>query len=106
MSTRRAGRFEAFVHARAPSGCRTAVRLADDFRHARTVKPRRRLIRLRYERKSIIITSNRGASEWPGVFGDPLLASAAVDRLRHHAHILEIDGPSYRDPRAHPHATS
>ena len=64
------------------------------------------LIRLRYERKSIVITSNRGASEWPGVFGDPLLASAAVDRLRHHAHILEIDGPSYRDPRAHPRAAS
>jgi DNA replication protein DnaC len=64
------------------------------------------LIRLRYERKSMIITSNRGASEWPGVFGDPLLASAAVDRLRHHAHILEIDGPSYRDPRAHPRAAS
>jgi len=58
------------------------------------------LIRLRYERKAILITSNRGASEWPGVFGDPLLASAAVDRLRHHAHIIEIDGPSYRDPRA------
>lgn len=58
------------------------------------------LIRLRYERKAILITSNRSASEWPGVFGDPLLASAAVDRLRHHAHIIEIDGPSYRDPRA------
>lgn len=62
------------------------------------------LIRLRYERKAILITSNRTASEWPGVFGDPLLASAAVDRLRHHAHIIEIDGPSYRDPRAHPGA--
>lgn len=60
------------------------------------------LIRLRYERGSLIITSNRTAAEWPAVFGDPLLASAAVDRLRHHAHILEIDGPSYRDPRAHP----
>lgn len=59
------------------------------------------VIRLRYERRSIVITSNRSAAEWPGVFGDPLLASAAVDRLRHHAHIIEIDGPSYRDPRAH-----
>jgi len=59
------------------------------------------LIRLRYERRAIVITSNRSAAEWPGVFGDPLLASAAVDRLRHHAHIIEIDGPSYRDPRAH-----
>jgi DNA replication protein DnaC len=60
------------------------------------------LIRLRYERRAMIVTSNRSAAEWPGVFGDPLLASAAVDRLRHHAHIIEIDGPSFRDPRAHP----
>ena len=59
------------------------------------------LIRLRYERRATIITSNRTAAEWPAVFGDPLLASAAVDRLRHHAHIIEIDGPSSRDPRAH-----
>lgn len=58
------------------------------------------IIRLRYERRSIVITSNRSAAEWPGVFGDPLLASAAVDRLRHHAQIIEIDGPSYRDPKA------
>lgn len=60
------------------------------------------LIRHRYERGSIILTSNRAADEWAAIFGDPLLASAAVDRLRHHAHILEIDGPSYRDARAHP----
>lgn len=59
------------------------------------------IIRLRYERRSMIITSNRSAAEWPGVFGDPLLASAAVDRLRHHAHVIEIEGASYRDPRAH-----
>jgi DNA replication protein DnaC len=58
------------------------------------------IIRLRYERRSMIITSNRSAAEWPGVFGDPLLASAAVDRLRHHAHIIEIEGPSFRDPKA------
>lgn len=57
------------------------------------------IIRLRYERRSIIITSNRSAAEWPGVFGDPLLASAAVDRLRHHAHVIEIEGASFRDPR-------
>jgi len=59
------------------------------------------LIRLRYERGSLLITSNRTADEWTGIFGDPLLASAAVDRLRHHAHILEIEGPSFRDGRAH-----
>ncbi len=64
------------------------------------------LIRLRYERKSIVISVNRGASEWPGVFGDPPLASAAVDRLRHHAPIVESDGRSYLNPRELPRAAS
>jgi DNA replication protein DnaC len=49
------------------------------------------IIRLRYERRSMIITSNRSAAEWPRVLGDPLLASAVVDRRCHHARIIEID---------------
>ena len=59
------------------------------------------LIRLRYERRATIITSNRAVAEWPAVFGAPMLASVAVDRLRHQANVFEIDGPSHRDPRAH-----
>jgi len=44
----------------------------------------------------MIITSNRALEEWPPLFGDPLLASAAMDRLLHHAHILTMEGDSYR----------
>jgi DNA replication protein DnaC len=54
------------------------------------------LIRERYERKALIITSNRAFQEWPEVFGDALLASAALDRLTHHCHTLVITGQSYR----------
>jgi len=56
------------------------------------------LIRARYERGSMIITSNRAITEWPLLFGDPLMASAAMDRLLHHAHVLELEGDSYRNP--------
>lgn len=56
------------------------------------------LIRLRYERGSILITSNRALEELPSVFGDPLLASAAMDRLLDDAHVLVLEGDSYRNP--------
>ena len=62
------------------------------------------VINERYERGSILVTSNRDYSEWPEVFVDnPLLASAALDRLAHRAHRVTITGPSYRaqdKPRA------
>lgn len=54
------------------------------------------IITARYERRSIGITSNRALEEWPEVFGDSLLASAALDRLTHHVQTLVITGPSYR----------
>ncbi len=57
------------------------------------------LIRQRYERGSIILTSNRAVEEWPPLFKDELLASAAMDRLLHHAHVLVLDGDSYRNPK-------
>lgn len=50
----------------------------------------------RYERGSLIITSNRAFEEWPEVFNNDLLASAALDRLTHHSHTLVIRGESYR----------
>lgn len=50
----------------------------------------------RYERGSIILTSNRAPSEWPDLFLDPLLASAGLDRLLHHAEVLVITGTSFR----------
>jgi DNA replication protein DnaC len=56
------------------------------------------IIRLRYERGSLITTSNRAVEEWYPLFGDALMASAAMDRLLHHAHIIEMPGNSYRNP--------
>jgi len=54
------------------------------------------LISQRYERRSIGITSNRALEEWGEVFGNGLLASAALDRLTHHVQVLTITGRSYR----------
>lgn len=50
----------------------------------------------RYEKGSIILTSNRAPNEWPDVFLDPLLASAGLDRLGDRAEVLVINGASYR----------
>jgi len=57
------------------------------------------IIRERYEQRSILITSNRAPEEWVEIFGNPLLASAALDRLTHHAHVITINGASYRQKR-------
>jgi DNA replication protein DnaC len=54
------------------------------------------LIAERYERGSLIVTSNRALSEWPELLGDPLLASAGLDRLFHNAHAVTITGESFR----------
>lgn len=54
------------------------------------------IIHSRYERGSVIVTSNRSPAEWPDLFGNALLASAALDRLTHHARISIITGDSYR----------
>lgn len=54
------------------------------------------LIRERYERKALILTSNRALAEWPDAFANNLLASAALDRLTHHCHLPVIRGESYR----------
>ena len=56
------------------------------------------VIRSRYERGALIVTSNRAIEEWYPLFGDELVASAAMDRLLHHAHLVEIEGVSFRNP--------
>lgn len=56
------------------------------------------VVRQRYELTSTVITSNRAIEEWPPLFGNALLASAAMDRLLHHAHVVVIEGDSYRNP--------
>lgn len=56
------------------------------------------VIRLRYQRGALILTSNRDVQELGSLFGDALLASAAMDRLLHDAHVLVFEGDSYRNP--------
>ncbi|QUS59015.1 IS21-like element helper ATPase IstB [Pseudovibrio brasiliensis] len=58
------------------------------------------LVNARYEKGAMIMTSNRGFAEWGDVFGDPVVATALLDRLLHHAVVVQIDGASYR-LRAH-----
>ena len=61
------------------------------------------LIAERYERGSTLITSNLDFDEWDQAFAsNRLLASATLDRLRHNAYCIELDGPSYRDPKVAP----
>ena len=48
----------------------------------------------------MIITSNRALEEWPPLFVDELLASAALDRVMHHAHVVVIEGRSFRQPKS------
>jgi DNA replication protein DnaC len=50
----------------------------------------------RYERGSVIVTSNLPFDEWTSVFGSERLTGALLDRLTHHVHILEMNGESYR----------
>jgi DNA replication protein DnaC len=54
------------------------------------------VINERYEKGSIMLTSNRAPAEWPDLFGNPLLASAGLDRLAHHAEVVVITGHSFR----------
>ena len=54
------------------------------------------LIAKRYEKKSTIITTNIPFSKWGDTFNDSVIATAILDRLLHHSHIFQIDGPSYR----------
>ena len=49
-----------------------------------------------YERHSLIITSNKGFKDWGEIFGDKVIASAILDRLLHHSHVVNIKGSSYR----------
>ncbi len=54
------------------------------------------LVSARYERDSIILTSNKGFGEWCELLGDSVIASAVMDRQLHHSHILNVRGESYR----------
>jgi DNA replication protein DnaC len=54
------------------------------------------LVSARHERSSTILTSNKSFGDWGGTFGDAVLATAVLDRLLHHATVINIRGESYR----------
>jgi len=58
------------------------------------------LLAERYERRSVMITTNLVFSKWDQIFKDPMTTAAAVDRLVHHSVILELNLPSYRAEKA------
>jgi len=54
------------------------------------------LLAERYERGTVMLTSNLPFSKWEAIFKDPMTTAAAIDRLVHHSVILELNIPSYR----------
>lgn len=54
------------------------------------------LVNARYEKGAMILTSNRGFAEWGDIFASPVVATALLDRLLHHAVVIQIEGSSYR----------
>jgi DNA replication protein DnaC len=80
--------------------CRTSLMIIDEIGYL-TVSAGAgnlffQLVNARYERGAMILTSNHGFSEWGEVFGGPVVATALLDRLLHHAVVVHIEGASYR----------
>ncbi|NDJ54586.1 MAG: ATP-binding protein [Chloroflexi bacterium] len=94
------GRADGSYERRLQSYLRPDLLVLDDFglRPLRPPGPEDlyEIIDARYETGSIVLTSNRAPAEWAEVFHDPLLASAGLDRLLHHAEVLVMTGDSYR----------
>jgi DNA replication protein DnaC len=95
------GRADGTYERRLATYLRPELLLLDDFglRALRGHEPEDfyEVINERYERGSILVTSNRDYAEWPEAFGEnSLLASAALDRLAHRAHLITITGQSFR----------
>lgn len=94
------GRADGSLARRLQSYLRPDLLILDDFGLKPLVPPGPEdlydIINERYEKGSILLTSNRAPSEWPELFGDPLLASAGLDRLAHDAEVIVIQGASFR----------
>ena len=54
------------------------------------------LVSRRYERGSLLLTTNQSITQWGHVFGDEVIAAAVLDRVLHHSHVLVIQGDSFR----------
>jgi hypothetical protein len=79
-----------------PARCmNAAVRVGEVF-EANAVHLFLELVSRRYERGSMLVTSNGSVAEWGGVFGDAVVATAIVDRPLHHSHVITIRGDSGR----------
>jgi DNA replication protein DnaC len=80
--------------------CRTALLIVDEIGYLPVIQGGGnlffQLVNARYEKGAMILTSNRGFAEWGEVFGDPVVATALLDRLLHHAVVIQIEGSSYR----------
>src|SRR5262245_21369325 len=80
--------------------CRTSLLIVDEIGYLPVIPGGGnlffQLVNARYERAAMILTSNRGFAEWGEVFGDPVVATALLDRLLHHAVVIQIEGSSYR----------
>jgi len=80
--------------------CRTALLIVDEIGYLPITAGNGnlffQLVNARYEKGAMILTSNRGFAEWGEVFGDPVVATALLDRLLHHAVVIQIEGASYR----------
>lgn len=91
---------EGRLHERLRFFCRPALLIVDEIGYLPVVPSGGnlffQLVNARYERGAMILTSNRGFAEWGDVFGDPVVATALLDRLLHHAVVIQIEGSSYR----------
>ena len=80
--------------------CRPALLIVDEIGYMSVVPGGGnlffQLVNARYEHGAMIYTANRGFAEWGEVFGDPVVATALLDRLLHHAVAVQIEGCSYR----------
>ena len=80
--------------------CRASLLIIDEIGYLTVGAPAGnlffQLVNARYEKGAMILTSNRGFAEWGEVFGDPVVATALLDRLLHHAVVVHIEGASFR----------
>ena len=88
------------LKARLRSFCRPALLIIDEIGYLPVASGGGnlffQLVNARYERGAMILTSNRGFSEWGEIFNDLVVATALLDRLLHHAIVIQIEGSSYR----------
>jgi hypothetical protein len=87
----------------------TAAAMIDDFAFRKIDQPSSEylytLVDSRYGSKSMILTSNRAISDWMGIFPDPVIAGAILDRLSHQAHQIQLKGESMRKKLAQKNPT-